>query len=147
LRDGRSPEYAERAHTGALSRSPRLTLEAEVKHVVRVGVVSPAVAVALLVTACDSSFQDNPFPARGGAATASLAPSPGSPAAPEVTAQEAQDIALAAVGGGLIMSTEIEEEDDLFHVWEVVVLTSDGLRREVSVDIADGRVLANDVED
>jgi len=85
---------------------------------------------------------------------------------PEVTAQEAQATALEAVGGGWILETKIEERDDdpdedrdsydsdgdddfepAVDVWQVTVVSPDGLRRQVSVDLTGGSVLDSRVDD
>ncbi len=83
-----------------------------------------------------------------------------------MTAQEAQATALDTVGGGWILETRIEERDDdpdeesdgvdwdgdedfepPVDVWEVTVVSPDGLRRTVSVDLTGGSVLDNRVND
>jgi hypothetical protein len=88
---------------------------------------------------------------------------------PDVTAQEAQATALHAVGGGWILETKIEERDDEnpdsndrenagpgegdgafvagVDVWEVTVVSPDGLRHKVSVALTDGSVLDSRVDD
>ena len=133
--------------------------------VVRVG--AAGLAVAFLASGCAQTPRGLAAPPTGGAATSS----PGSTGAvqePEVTAQEAQATALDAVGGGWILETKIEERDDdpdgdtwegddpgerddefeaAVDVWEVTVVSPDGLRRTVSVDLTGGSVLDTRVDD
>ena len=119
-------------------------------------------AVALLIAGCSEAPEGVAAAAATGPATSS-AGSPGSLREPDVTAQEAQATALDAVGGGWILETKIEErdddpdeddddpEDDEFEppvdVWEVTVVSPDGLRRTVSVDLTGGKVLDSRVDD
>jgi uncharacterized membrane protein YkoI len=120
-------------------------------------------AAALLTAGCTEAPQSMTDAAATGPATSSNAP-PGSLREPPVTAQEAQATALHAVGGGWILETKIEEADDdpdgdrdeydgdddfeaPVDVWEITVVSPDGLRRTVSVDLTGGKVLDSRVDD
>jgi uncharacterized membrane protein YkoI len=118
-------------------------------------------AVALLA-GCSDTPEGLSAAAATGPVTSPSGP-PGSLRQPEVTAQEAQATALDVVGGGWILETKIEERDDdpdqdrddyddddfeaPVDVWEVTVVSSDGLRRTVSVDLTGGKVLDSRVDD
>jgi uncharacterized membrane protein YkoI len=120
---------------------------------------------ALLAGGCTEAPQSIADAAVTGPATTSAGPpgTPGSLREPAVTAQEAQATALAAVGGGWILETKIEERDDdpdgdrdenadddfeaPVDVWEVTIVSTDGLRRTVSVDLTGGKVLDSRVDD
>lgn len=54
--------------------------------------------------------------------------------------------ALGRYPGATLLEAELEEEDDIF-VYEVELLTSDGVVRELELDARDGRILKDEVED
>ncbi|MBD9483817.1 PepSY domain-containing protein [Pseudomonas sp. PDM14] len=54
--------------------------------------------------------------------------------------------ALGRYPGATLLEAELEEEDDVF-VYEVELLTSDGVVRELELDARDGRILKDEVED
>lgn len=54
--------------------------------------------------------------------------------------------ALGRYPGATLLEAELEEEDDVF-VYEVELLTSDGIVRELELDARDGRILKDEVED
>jgi hypothetical protein len=133
-----------------------------VHQAVRVG--AAGLAITFLTTGCAEEPQSVAAPPTGGAATSStgaVVPFP----EPEVTAQEAQATALNTVGGGWIAETKIEEGDhdrdgddrdddgdnDDFEapvdVWEIRVVLPDGRRHQVSVDMSNGSVLDNRLDD
>jgi hypothetical protein len=133
------------------------------REAVRVG--AAGLAVALLAAGCTQTPRSVAAPPTGGAATSSPAPG-GTLREPEVTAQEAQATALDAVGGGWIAETTIEEADDdrdddrddwdddwdddfepEVDVWEVTVVLPDRRRHQVSVDMTNGTVVDNRVDD
>jgi uncharacterized membrane protein YkoI len=117
-------------------------------------------AAALLAAGCTEAPESITAAATAGPATSSNG-APGWLREPEVTAQEAQATALAAVGGGWILQTKIEERDDdpgdhdgddddfeaPVDVWEITVVSPDGLHRTVSVDLTGGKVLDSRVDD
>jgi hypothetical protein len=133
---------------------------------VRMG--AAGLAVAVLTAGCAAMPRSSAAPPTGGAATASPGPT-GSLQEPDVTAQEAQTTALDAVGGGWILETKIEERDGADpegndtekagvregdgefvaerDVWEVTVVSPDGLHHLVSVAMTDGSVLDSRVDD
>jgi Peptidase propeptide and YPEB domain len=132
--------------------------EANVQRCVRLSVPGLALAVALVASGCSGSEDSDLSPAAGspagGSSVGPIAPigSPGTSSTartgePEVTAQEAQDIALETVGGGWILKTEAEDQDDVLVAWEVTVVAPTGEHREVTVDITNGNVLGHDVDD
>ena len=133
--------------------------EAAVRNGLQIG--AAGCAVALLAAGCSEAREGVAAAAATGPATSS-AGSPGSPREPDVTAQEAQATALDAVGGGWILETKIEERDDdpddhdddgdddfdpPVDVWEITVVSTDGSRRTVSVDLTGGKVLDSRVDD
>jgi len=123
-----------------------------VQHSVRVRVVGLA-AVALTAAGCGGGVENTPSAATGGAfAGSSTAPTgPGgtttSPGEPEISAQEAQAIALEVVGGGWILKTQTEDRDDVLVTWEVTVVAPTGQQRKVTVDITNGSVVGDELED
>jgi hypothetical protein len=143
-------------------RTVRLFVEADMQHVIRVG--AAGLALALLTAGCGEEPRNFGAPPTGAGATPA-AGTAGPVPEPEVTAQEAQAKALDALGGGWILETKIEERDDDrddgddddwggdddfeadVDVWEVTVVSPDGLRRTVSVDLAGGSVLDSRVDD
>ena len=64
-----------------------------------------------------------------------------------MSAEEAVTIALDAVGGGHVVETDVDEFDIPIQVWEVTVVTADGLRRQVSIDMRNGSILSNEADD
>ena len=135
------------------------------QHAIRIG--AAGLAAALLTAGCAGTPRSSAAAPTGAGGTSSAEPS-GSLPQPEVTAQEAQDAALEAVGGGWILQTEIEEADDDrddddrdgpdwgegdddfepdVDVWEVTVVGPDGRRHVVSVDLTGGSVLDSSVDD
>lgn len=54
--------------------------------------------------------------------------------------------ALGRYPRATLLEAELEEEDDIF-VYEVELLTSDGVVRELELDARDGRILKDEVED
>jgi uncharacterized membrane protein YkoI len=140
-----------------------------VQNGMRVG--AAGIAVALLTAGCSETPRSSGAPPTGGAATPAAATA-GAVAEPPVSAQEAQEKALDAVGGGWVLETAIEERDDdrdrdddregpdwdgdddvdddfeaEVDVWEVTVVGPDGLRHRVSVDLTAGSVLDDRVDD
>jgi|SRR3712207_1924762 len=99
-----------------------------------------AVVIAL-VFACDGPERADDVPSGGGGLR------PGASFEPEVTIDRAEDVALQTVGGGQVLETSVDDIDDVVRVWEVKVLDSEGERREVSVDMATGAVLGNELDD
>jgi hypothetical protein len=135
-----------------------------VQHGARVGAVG--LAVTFVAAGCAEAPQSVAAPPTGGAAATSPSAPSASFSGPEVTAQEAQTTALEAVGGGWILETKIEERDDdpdddtggtdwdgdddfepHVDVWEVTVVLPDRQRYKVSVDVTNGSVLDNRVDD
>ncbi len=134
------------------------------QHGVRVG--AAGLAVTFVAAGCAEAPQSVAAPPTGGAATSSSAAAGATFSGPEVTAQEAQTTALDAVGGGWILETKIEERDDdpdddrdgtdwdgdddfepHVDVWEVTVVLPDRQRYKVSVDVTNGSVLDNRLDD
>ncbi len=132
------------------------------QNMIRVG--AAGLAAALLTAGCADTPRSAAADPTDAGATSSTGPS-GAPPPPPVPAQEAQAAALEEVGGGWILATGIEEgdaddrydddrDDDVdddfeadVDVWEVTVVSPDGLRRTVSVDLTDGSVLDSRVDD
>jgi hypothetical protein len=115
-----------------------------VHHRFRVSWAGTIVALALVVAACGGdSGDDDPAPLPVGATTSV----PAVTAAPEVTADDAMAIALEAVGGGQVVETDADEFEVVIQVWEITVVGPDGVRRQVSVDMTNGTVLGNEVDD
>ncbi len=54
--------------------------------------------------------------------------------------------ALGRYPGATLLEAELEEEDDVF-VYEVELLTADGVVRELELDARDGRVLKDEEDD
>lgn len=138
----------------------------------RTRVLAPAVAAILALAGCggdDASeseagetppeagqLQPTPEPDEEATAQPPAAPTaatppgstPGTPGGEqEIEASRAEEIALAAVGGGEVTNTELDDLDDTIPVWKVNVRTSGGELREVSVDRVTGEVLENEVDD
>jgi uncharacterized membrane protein YkoI len=111
-----------------------------VEHRVRVDLAGLTVALPL-VAGCDGDDADDQSPVGGGTTP------PTSSLETAVTLDEAQDIAMEAVGGGQVLEAEIGDIDDVVRVWEVTVVTQRGERREVSVDVTNGSVVGNVLDD
>jgi ABC-type glycerol-3-phosphate transport system substrate-binding protein len=127
-----------------------MALEAPVQHRLRIRRAGAAVAVALTAAACGgASDQPSPSPLPVAATTSSPAStaSPSAPAAPEVSADEAMTIALDAVGGGEVQETDVDEFEVVIQVWEVTVVTPEGGRRQVSIDMRNGSIIGNEADD
>ena len=56
-------------------------------------------------------------------------------------------IALETVGGGDVVETDIDEFDVVINVWEITVVTPDGVRRQVTVDMTNGSIVVTEVDD
>jgi uncharacterized membrane protein YkoI len=127
-----------------LPQRSTIALEALVRHVFGIRSAGTAVAVVLLTAACSGDSDDDqsapPLPV---ATATSLPPS----SAPDVSADDAVAIALDAVGGGEVLETDIDEFDVEINVWEITVVTPDGVRRTVTVDMGSGSIIANEVDD
>ncbi|HBX54038.1 PepSY domain-containing protein [Pseudomonas sp. UBA2684] len=54
--------------------------------------------------------------------------------------------ALQRYPGATLLEAELEEEDDIF-VYEVELLTEQGVVRELELDARDGRILKDEVDD
>ncbi|TBU73630.1 peptidase [Pseudomonas daroniae] len=54
--------------------------------------------------------------------------------------------ALERYPGATLLEAELEEEDDVF-VYEVELLTQEGVVRELELDAHDGRILKDEVDD
>lgn len=54
--------------------------------------------------------------------------------------------ALERYPGATLLEAELEEEDDVF-VYEVELLTREGVVRELELDAHDGRILKDEVDD
>lgn len=54
--------------------------------------------------------------------------------------------ALGRYPGATLLEAELEEEDGLF-IYEVELLTGDGVVRELELDARDGRILKDEVDD
>ena len=108
------------------------------------------VAVALLAVSCAGGSDETsppPLPVAAGT-SAPVSSVPSAPTATlDVSAEDAVAIALDAVGGGQVLETDADEFDVVIQVWEVTVLAPDGTRRQVSIDMRDGRVMGNEAED
>src|SRR5688572_18358593 len=120
--------------------------EADVPHQVRIGVAGSAIALTLLAAACADSRNNAPSPATAAAAPASTAPVPPSVGA-QLTAQDAESIALETVGSGQVLDTEVDDMEIEVQVWEVTVVTAEGLHRKVTVDMTNGSILGDEVDD
>jgi len=107
----------------------------------RVGLAGLAVTL-LVFSGCHDHIDpdDDLLDGDGGAAPTAVVE-------PEVSLEEAQDIALEAVGGGQVTAAEIEDLDDVAWVWEVDLVTSTGERRTVSVHVTNGSVVGNELDD
>jgi uncharacterized membrane protein YkoI len=53
-------------------------------------------------------------------------------------------IALDTVGGGDVVGTDADEFEVVIQVWEITILATDGVRRQVSVDMTNGTVMGNE---
>jgi uncharacterized membrane protein YkoI len=117
-----------------------------------------AAAAALLVAGCGSD-EDSPTavtipPTTAAAVTTAsttattivAAPNTAAPAPGAVTAAQAGNIALNAVGGGQVIKVEADDEDNR-RTWKVELQTTAGEKRKVSVDQATGQVLKNEAGD
>jgi uncharacterized membrane protein YkoI len=134
----------------------------------RTRVLAPAVAAILALAGCGGDdaaeseagetppeagqLQPTPEPpeeatAQPSGETTAAAPPGSTPGGEEIEASRAEEIALEAVGGGEVTSTELDDLDDTIPVWKVNVRTSSGELREVSVDRVTGEVLENEVDD
>lgn len=67
-------------------------------------------------------------------------------AAATVSAQEAGELALEAVGGGEVLQVSADEDDGRPE-WDVDVADADGRLVDVTIDATDGRVLEVDTDD
>ncbi|MNY49048.1 hypothetical protein D3C86_1844370 [compost metagenome] len=56
------------------------------------------------------------------------------------------DVALQRYSGATLLEAELEEEDDIL-VYEVEILTRQGVVRELELDALDGRILKDEVDD
>jgi len=56
------------------------------------------------------------------------------------------EAALGRYPGAVLLEAELEEEDDVL-VYEVELLTSGGVVRELELDARDGRILKDELED
>jgi hypothetical protein len=119
--------------------------EADVPHQVRIGVAGSAIALTLLAAACADSRNNAPSPATA-AAPASTAPVPPSAGA-QFSAEDAESIALETVGSGQVLNTEVDDMEIEVQVWEVTVVTAEGLHRKVTVDMTSGSILGDEVDD
>jgi hypothetical protein len=140
---------AEPALSRAFPIAADSALEALVEHR-RIRRAATAVAVALLAASCaGASDEPKPPPPPAAAGTsAPVSPAPSTPtAAPEVAAEDAVAIALDTVGGGQVLETDADEFHLVIQVWEVTIVTPDGVRRQVSIDMRDGSVIGNEAED
>lgn len=54
--------------------------------------------------------------------------------------------ALGRYPGAILLEAELEEEDDIF-VYEVEILTTQRIVRELELDARDGRILKDEVDD
>lgn len=54
--------------------------------------------------------------------------------------------ALERYPGSTLLEAELEEDDDIF-IYEVELLTRDGIVREMELDARDGRILEDKVDD
>ena len=116
------------------------------RHVTRIRTAGTAVAVALLAAACGTFADDDPAPLP--AATGTVLPPTAVPTGtPDVSAEDAVAIALDAVGGGDVVETDVDEFDVVINVWEITVVTPDGLRRQVTVDMRSGTIVENELDD
>lgn len=124
-------------------------------HQVRIGVAGSAIALTLLAAACAGSPNSDPSPATAAApapSAPSTAPTPPTPPTPpsagtQLSAQEAEAIALGTVGGGQVLNTEVDDVEIKVQVWEVTVVAPDGLHRKVSIDMTNGGILGDEVDD
>ncbi len=114
----------------------------------RIGVAGSAVALALLAAACAGSADSGPSPATAGApaSTAPSAPTPPS-VGTQLSAQDAEAIALETVGDGQVLNTEIDDVEIKVQVWEVTVVTAEGVHRKISIDLSNGSILGDEVDD
>ena len=113
-------------------------------HQVRMGVAGSAIALTLLAAACADSRGNAPAPAAAPApSTAPVPPSSGT----QLSAQDAETIALDTVGSGQVLNTEVDDMEIEVQVWEVTVVTAEGLHRKVTVDMTNGSILGDEVDD
>jgi uncharacterized membrane protein YkoI len=118
-----------------------------VRHSFPVGRAGAALLAVFLATACGGdSDGDVPTPQLAGTATP-VPTSAGSTPAAAVTVEDAVAVALEAVGGGDVVETDAEEFDVVIQVWEVTVVTPDGVRHQVAVDMTNGSVVGKEVDD
>ncbi len=112
---------------------------------IRIGVVGSAVALTLFAAACGGSDDSGLSPATAGAPAPTAAAPPS--AGPQLSAQDAEAIALETVGGGQVLNTEVDDVEIKVQVWEVTVVTDGGLHRQISIDMTNGSILGDEVDD
>jgi uncharacterized membrane protein YkoI len=135
-------------------------LEALVRRLSPAGRTGALVAAALLMAACSGDPDEDrrapvavatattPAPAAG--ATTPFVPPPAPATAAPVAAipvEEAITIALDALGGGNVVQTGADDFDVTIQVWEITVMTPDGVRRKVTVDMASGTIVDQEIDD
>ncbi|GAA3442857.1 PepSY domain-containing protein [Planomonospora venezuelensis] len=119
-------------------------------------IIFSGLALAALATAGGVAFAENGEAGHGSPSPAATAtPAPGAPAPdtdaddtddagltakPAVLAEQAQRTALSQVGGGWIVSSELEDGGGA-GAWEIGVADGKGGEREILVDAATGKVL------
>jgi uncharacterized membrane protein YkoI len=115
-------------------------------------------AAALLMAACSGDPDEDrrspvpvatattPVPAAGTTTPFVPPPAPTTPAS-AIPVEEAVTIALDAVGGGNVVETGADDFDVTIQVWEVTVVTPDGVRRKVTVDMASGTIVDQEIDD
>jgi uncharacterized membrane protein YkoI len=79
------------------------------------------------------------------AGTAGVVAAQSATEAPGLSTEQAIQIALAEVPGD-VQETELEREDGM-QVYEIEILTADGVEMEVEIDAQTGAVLEIEVED
>jgi hypothetical protein len=111
---------------------------------IRTGPAGSVIALTVLAAACAGPGNSDPSPATAAAPpSAPVTPSAGA----QLSAQDAEAIALETVGSGQVLSTEVDDVEIKIQVWEVTVATADGLQRKVSVDMSNGSILGDEVDD
>ena len=124
----------------------------------RVGVQVGAAAAVLFLAGCSAAPPGQPVAlADAGGPSESARPEPpastvagaGPPSepGPRITIGEAEAIALEVVGDGWVDRIEADDLDDVLPVWEVSVEISAGVDRELTLDMSDGRVLRDELDD
>ena len=119
-------------------------------HRLRISRAGAAVAMALLAAACGGDSDDEnraTLPVAAGTSSAASTTAPGATGTGEISAEDAASIALDEVGGGQVVETDIEDFEIVVQVWEITVVGSDGVRRKVTVDMTNGSVVSNQVDD